>query len=54
MQNIKFGVVVCGLLGLVGCFLPLTADLTFFDTRAFDAANFYVIAGGYAAALAMG
>ena len=54
MQNIKFGVVVCGLLGLVGCFLPLTADLSFFDTREFNAANFYIIAGGYAAALAMG
>jgi len=54
MQNLKFGVVVCGLVGLIGCFLPMTAGLSFYDTRAFDAANFYIIAGGYVAAAAMG
>jgi hypothetical protein len=54
MQNLKFGVVVCGLLGLVGCFLPLQKGLSFFDTRYFDAASFYIIAAAYAAAMAMG
>jgi len=54
MQNLKFGVVVCGLVGLVGCFLPMMAGVSFFDTRAFDAANFYIIAGGFAAGAVMG
>ncbi|MBA3503754.1 MAG: hypothetical protein M4D80_10695 [Myxococcota bacterium] len=54
MQNLKFGVVVCGLLGLVGCFLPMMSGISFFDTRNFDAANFYIIAAGYAAAAVMG
>jgi hypothetical protein len=54
VQNLKFGVVACGLLGVVGCFLPLTAGFSLFDTREFDAANFYIIAGAYASALVMG
>jgi hypothetical protein len=54
MQNLKFGVVACGLVGLAGCFLPMAAGISFFDTRHFDAANFYLIAAGYAAAVAMG
>lgn len=54
MSNLKFGVIVCGLLGLVGSFLPLTNDVSFFDTRLFDAANVYIILAGFAAALAMG
>ena len=54
MSNLKFGVIVCGLLGLVGSFLPLTTGVTFFDTRLFDAANVYIILAGFAAALAMG
>jgi hypothetical protein len=54
MQNLKFGVVVCGLVGLVGCFLPMMEGLSFFDTRRFDAANFYIVAGGFATAAAMG
>jgi hypothetical protein len=54
MQNLKFGVVACGLVGLAGCFLPMMAGLSFFDTRRFDAANFYIVAGGFATAAAMG
>lgn len=54
MQNLKFGVVACGLLGLIGCFLPLMAGLSFYDTRHFDAANFYITAAGYGSALVMG
>jgi hypothetical protein len=26
MQNIKYGVLVCGLVGLIGCFLPLVSE----------------------------
>lgn len=54
MQNLKFGVVACGLLGLLGCFLPLMAGVTFFDTRHFDPASFYITAAGYGAAIVMG
>ncbi|MBA3817591.1 MAG: hypothetical protein H0X17_01755 [Deltaproteobacteria bacterium] len=58
MQNLKFGVLVCGLLGLVGCFLPLVSaegmSISLFDMRKFDAANTFIIMGGFAAALAMG
>jgi hypothetical protein len=54
MQNLKFGVVACGLLGFVGCFLPFVAGFSFFDTRAFDAANFYIVAGAFVVATVMG
>ena len=54
MHNLKLGIVVCGLLGLVGCFLPLTDELSFFGMRAFDAANVYIILAGFAVATAMG
>lgn len=53
MRNLKFGVVVCGLVGLVGCFLPMTAGLSFFETRRFDPAHVYIVAGAFAAAAAM-
>jgi hypothetical protein len=54
MQNLKFGVVACGLVGLIGCFLPMVASVSFYDTRHFDAANFYITAAAYAAAASMG
>lgn len=54
MHNLKFGVFVCGVLGLVGCVLPLAPGLSFFGTRSFDAANVYIIMAGYAAAMTMG
>lgn len=54
LQNMKLGVVVCGLLGLVGCFLPMVEGVSFFDTRAFDASNAYIVMGGFATAMVMG
>lgn len=51
MQNLKFGVVVCGLMGLAGCFLPMVTGVSLFDTRHFDPTNFYVIAAGYGLAV---
>ena len=54
MRNLKLGVVVCGLLGVVGCFLPMVQNISFFDTRAFDAGHVYITLGGFGAALAMG
>jgi hypothetical protein len=58
MNNLKFGVLACGLLGLVGCFLPMISEaglsFTFFDLRKADAAQTFMVMGGYAIALAMG
>jgi hypothetical protein len=58
LQNLKFGVLVCGLLGLVGCFLPLATgeglSISFFDYRKADAGYFYTIAAGYSLGLVMG
>jgi hypothetical protein len=54
MQNLKFGVVVCGLLGLVGCFLPMIEGISFFDTRVFDASNAYIVMAAFVAPIAMG
>lgn len=54
MRNLKLGVVACGLLGVVGCFLPLTESVSFFGTRAFDAWNVYITLAGFALAAAMG
>jgi hypothetical protein len=54
MQNLKFGVVVCGLVGLVGCFLPMIGSFSFFDARHHDAAHFYIVAIGFGSAALMG
>lgn len=58
MQNLKFGVLVCGLVGLIGCFLPFISfgdqSISLFDARKADAANTFIVMGGFAAALAMG
>ena len=54
MHNLKFGVIICGLLGLVGCFLPMVGEVSYFDTRAFDPASFYIVAIAFALPLAMG
>lgn len=58
MNNLKFGVLACGLLGLVGCFLPMISEgglsFTFFDMRKADAAQTFMVMGGYAVGLAMG
>lgn len=58
MNNLKFGVLACGLLGLIGCFLPMISaeglSMSFFDLRKIDAAQTFMVMGGYAVALAMG
>lgn len=54
MQNMKLGVVVCGVIGLVGCFLPMVSGVSFFDMRAIAPAHVFVTMGGFATALVMG
>lgn len=57
MNNLKFGVLICGVLGLVGCFLPMISEgglsFTFFDMRKADAAQTFMVMGAYAVGLAM-
>ncbi len=60
MQNLKFGVLVCGLLGLIGVFLPMISfgDLSISLWAAREApggaAQVYMVMAGFAAAAAMG
>ena len=54
MRNLKLGVAVCGLLGVIGCFLPMVQGISFFDTRAFDGGHVYITLAAFGAALAMG
>jgi hypothetical protein len=58
MHNVKFGVLLFGLLGLIAVFLPF-AELfghskSLWAGRAGDAAQVYMVMGGFAVALAMG
>jgi len=43
-----------GLIGLVGCFLPLIPGLSLFDMRHFDALQVYLILGAFAVPVAIG
>lgn len=59
MKNIKFAVLAFGLLGLIGCFLPLVSmegvSFTFFDGRKGpDGVQIYLTMAGYALAAVMG
>ena len=54
MRNLKLGVAACGLVGIIGCFLPMVSGISFFDTRAFDASHVYITLAAFGAALVMG
>ncbi len=60
MNNIKFGVLACGLIGLIAVFLPQVTfggeSITLWGTRSFpgQAAQVYMVMAGYAAGLVMG
>lgn len=58
MNNLKFGVLACGLVGLIAVFLPFATfgDMSFslWKTREGDAANVYMVMAGFAVPLVMG
>jgi hypothetical protein len=59
VNNLKFGVLACGLLGVIGCFLPMVSaggqSISFFSMKDFiGAGQIFMVIGGYAAALVMG
>jgi hypothetical protein len=60
VNNIKFGVLACGLIGLIAVFLPQVTfggeSITLWGTRSFpgQAAQVYMVMAGYAAGLVMG
>lgn len=58
MNNLKFGILICGLLGLIAVFLPWVsfgeASFSLWKARQGDAAQVYLIMGAFGAALAMG
>jgi hypothetical protein len=58
VNNLKFGVLACGLLGLISVFLPMVSVAGFsaslWDAREVDAANVYMVMAGFAAALVGG
>jgi hypothetical protein len=58
MNNLKFGVLMCGLLGLVACFIPEHGG-TFWDlhkapTEVGGGVHVYMVMGAFAASLLMG
>ena len=58
MNNIKFGVLASGLIGLIACFLPLASgegmSVSFWDMHNIDMAQTLMVMVGYGAGLAMG
>jgi hypothetical protein len=55
MRNLKLGVIAAALLGLVGVFLPMTRDLSWWARRESpDAAGVFFVIGAFVIALAMG
>lgn len=60
MNNLKFGVLACGLLGLIGCFLPMVSfgseSISFFKLREMPggSSQVFMTMAGYVAALVMG
>lgn len=65
MKNIKFAVLACGVLGLIGCFLPMASgggmSISFWDLHKMGAemgggggVQVYLVMAGYALAAVMG
>jgi hypothetical protein len=59
VNNLKFGVLACGLLGIIGCFLPMVSaggqSISFFSMKELiGSGQVFMVMGGYAAGLAMG
>ena len=55
MRNLKYGVLVAGLLGLIGTFLPLSRDLSWWARRdGTDATGVFFVIGAFVVALGMG
>jgi hypothetical protein len=59
VNNLKFGVLVCGLLGVIGCFLPMQSfggkSISFWDYKELmGSGQIFMVMGGYAAGLVMG
>jgi hypothetical protein len=59
VKNIKFAVLACGVLGLIGCFLPMVSaegmHFSFWDAhKAPDGVQVYLVMAGYALAAVMG
>jgi hypothetical protein len=59
VNNLKFGVLAFGLLGIIGCFLPMVSaggqSISFFSMKELiGAGQVFMVMGGYGAALVMG
>lgn len=58
MNNAKLGVLVCGAIGLIGCFLPLVSaeglSFSFWDGHSADMAQTMMVMIGFAVPLVMG
>jgi hypothetical protein len=59
VNNLKFGVLACGLLGIIGCFLPMQhfgdKSISFWDFKQLmGSGQIFMVMGGYAAGLVMG
>ena len=58
MNNLKFGVLACGVLGLLGCFLPMASgegmSISFWDVHTVAMFDFLQVAIGYGLGIVMG
>ena len=55
MRNLKFGVLAAAVVGLIGAFLPLSRDLSWWERREGpDAIGVFFVIGAFAVALGMG
>ena len=58
MENIKYAILGCGILGALGIFLPMVSmgeqSISLWDAKAFDAAQVYMVLVGFLVPTAMG
>jgi hypothetical protein len=58
MNNLKFGVLACGVLGVIAVFLPFVsfggASMSLWKMRQLDSGQVYIILGSFLAAAVMG
>jgi len=58
MENVKYAILGCGVLGLLGIFLPMVsmggASISLWEVRAFDAGQVYLVLAGFLAPAVMG
>ncbi len=58
MENVKYAILGCGVIGLLGIFLPMVSmggqSISLWDVKAFDAGQVYLVLAGFLLPAIMG